>query len=76
MAPTGHEAITITVPEAENEVSILGEKLSVERADGRASYASPGRPIAIISNVMIEFVPPPPARTPAKRPPAARPPVQ
>src|SRR5437773_7969821 len=48
VAPTGHEAITITVPEAENEVSILGEKLSVERADGRASYASPGRPSAII----------------------------
>jgi hypothetical protein len=74
VAPTGHEAITITVPEAENQVSILGEKLSVERADGRASYASPGRPIAIISNAMLEYVPPPPPRTPAKRP-APRPPA-
>jgi hypothetical protein len=72
VAPTGLESVTITIPEAENEVSILGEKLTVDRADGSATYTSPGRPIAIVSNVMIEYRPAPPPRTPA-RPPAKRP---
>jgi hypothetical protein len=62
VAPTGTEHITITIPEPENQISILGEKLTVDRADGSASYASPGRPIAVISNVMIEYQPPPPPR--------------
>lgn len=73
VAPTGLESITVTIPEAENQVSILGEKLTVERADGSATYSSPGRPIAIISNVKIEYRPPPPAPPPR---PAARPPVR
>ena len=68
VAPTGTEPITIVIPEAENQVSILGEKLTVERADGTATYSSPGRPIAIISNVTIEYRPAPPPRTPARAP--------
>jgi hypothetical protein len=43
------------IPEVENRVSIMGEKLTVERADSTATYSSAGRPIAIISNVMIEY---------------------
>ena len=70
VAPTGTESISITIPEAEEQVSILGEKLTVERLDGTATYSSPGRPIAIISNVMIEYRPaPPPKATPAPRKP-------
>jgi len=34
VAPTGNEPITITIPEEEEEVSLLGEKLTVERLDG------------------------------------------
>ena len=60
VAPTGTESITIAIPEGEDQVSILGEKLTVERADGSATYTSPGRPIAVVSNVMIEYRPPPP----------------
>jgi hypothetical protein len=59
VAPTGTESISITIPEEEEQVSILGEKLTVERMDGTATYSSPGRPIAIISNVMIEYHPGP-----------------
>ena len=55
VAPTGTEAITIVIPDGEDRVSILGEKLTVERMDGATTYSSPGRPIAIISNVMIEY---------------------
>jgi hypothetical protein len=68
VAPTGTEAITITVPEVETQISLLGEKLIVDRPDGTATYTSPGRPIAVISNVMIEYQPPPPL--PPPRPPA------
>ena len=60
VAPTGTESISMLIPEEESQVSILGEKLTVERLDGTATYSSPGRPIAVISNVMIEFRPAPP----------------
>ncbi len=60
VAPTGTEEISISIPEPEDEVSILGEKLTVERVDGTATYSTPGRPIAVISNVMIEYRPAPP----------------
>ncbi len=72
VAPTGTESITITIPEREDQVSILGEKLTVERLDGNATYTQAGRPIAVISNVMIEYRPGP-AR-PAPR--TAKPPVK
>lgn len=62
VAPTGSETVSIVIPEAENQVSILGEKLTVDRSDGTAIYASAGRPIALISNVMIEYRPGPPPR--------------
>ena len=62
VAPTGTEPIAITIPEGEDQVSILGEKLTVERQDGTTTYAQPGRPIADVSNVMIEYKPAPPPR--------------
>jgi hypothetical protein len=70
VAPTGLEQIRVAIPEAENQVSILGESLTVERADGAATYSSPGRPIAIISNVQISYrpAPPPSPRAPARAP--------
>jgi hypothetical protein len=51
-------------------VSILGEKLAVERADGNATYSQPGRPIADISNVMIEYRPAAPKPAPKSKGPA------
>jgi hypothetical protein len=71
VAPTGTESISMLIPEEENQVSILGEKLTVERVDGTATFSSPGRPIAVISNVMIEYRPAPPP-PPAKAAPAPR----
>ena len=64
VAPTGTESITVLIPEAELAVSLLGEKLTVERIDGPASYAQPGRPIAVVSNVMLEYRPGPPPKPP------------
>jgi hypothetical protein len=71
VGPTGVESISMLIPEDEQQVSILGEKLTVERLDGTATYSSPGRPIAVVSNVMIEYRPPPPP-PPAKPAPAPK----
>jgi hypothetical protein len=64
VAPTGTEAITISIPEGEPTVSLLGEKLAVERLDGAATYTQAGRPIAVVSNVMLEYRPGPPPKPP------------
>jgi hypothetical protein len=66
VAPTGTEAITMAIPEGEDSVSLLGEKLAVERLEGAATYSQPGRPIAVVSNVMLEYRPAPPPK-PAKK---------
>jgi hypothetical protein len=69
VAPTGIESVSIAIPEGETEVSLLGEKLTVDRVDGSATYAQAGRPIAVVSNVMLEYTPgPPPKPAPKKRP--------
>jgi hypothetical protein len=62
VAPTGAEAISIAIPEGEDRVSLLGEKVTVETRDGTATYSQPGRPIAVVSNVMLEYKPPPPPK--------------
>lgn len=62
VAPTGTEPIVVAIPAREEQVSILGEKLAVERIDGQEAFGSPGRPIAVISNVMVEYRPAPARR--------------
>ena len=68
VAPIGSETIVVPLAADVNEVSLVGEKLTVRTLDGVENYASPGRPIAVVSNVQIEYVPgPPPKAAPAKR---------
>jgi hypothetical protein len=64
VAPTGSESISIQIPEEEDQVSLLGEKLTVERTDGNSTYSQPGRPIAVVSNLMLSYKPGPPPRKP------------
>lgn len=70
VAPIGAETIVMQLPEdAGDQVSVLGEKLSVMRPDGLDNFTSPGRPIATISNVMLEYRPaPPPKKRPVRKP--------
>jgi hypothetical protein len=68
VAPSGTESVVIVIPERESAVSLLGERLTIERSDGSATYTAPGRPIAVVSNVTIEFRP-----GPAPRPSTAKP---
>jgi hypothetical protein len=56
VAPVGNEQITITVPAGIDQVSLLGEVLDAVTPAGRES-AAPGRPVAIVSHVMVEYRP-------------------
>ena len=62
VAPTGVESITVVIPEGEDRVSLLGEKLMMETREGTATYSQPGRPIAVVSNIQLEFRPAAPPR--------------
>jgi hypothetical protein len=67
VAPTGSEPISVVIPAAEQTVSILGERLTIEGPDAGGNFTTPGRPIAIISNVQVQYRPAPARRTPARR---------
>jgi hypothetical protein len=61
VAPLGNEEVSISIPPAVDQVSLLGEVLEATTSAGR-EIATPGRPVAIISNVRVEYVPAPPKR--------------
>jgi hypothetical protein len=72
VAPTGVEPIVISIAAEEMSVSILGEKLTEERLDSSGAFTvetftAPGRPVAVISNVTLEYRPGPAPRTPPRR---------
>jgi hypothetical protein len=56
VAPVGAEPITVTIPAGVDQVSLLGEYLDAATAAGREA-AAPGRPVAIVSNLTIEYRP-------------------
>jgi hypothetical protein len=62
VAPLGQERVVVTVPADVESVTILGEKLMMERLDGASTYSAPGRPVAVVSQVQIEFRPGPARR--------------
>jgi hypothetical protein len=60
VAPTGLESVVMSIPEPEEQVSLLGEKVTVESMSGApTTFSQPGRPVAVVSNVMIEYRPAP-----------------
>ena len=74
VAPTGTETITVSLPADVDKVSILGEKLDVVRADGTPpdNFTVAGRPMALISNAMVQYKPAPPKKAPAAKAPAPK----
>jgi hypothetical protein len=64
VAPLGREQVVVTIPPGVDQVSLLGEVLDATTAAGRET-ATPGRTVAIVSNVRIEYRPAPAA--PARR---------
>ncbi len=56
VAPIGSETVTLPIPANVTQVSLLGEVLESLTAIGRET-ASPGRPVAIVSNIRTEYRP-------------------
>jgi hypothetical protein len=61
VAPIGREVVSVAIPEKVTGVSLLGEVLDATTPAGRET-ATPGRPVALVSNVRVEYRPAPPAR--------------
>jgi hypothetical protein len=67
VAPTGSEPIAVEIPSEVDAVSLLGEKLTMIKVDGTETFTAPDRPIATVSNVVIEYRPlPKPVAKPAR----------
>lgn len=56
VAPLGRETVSMAVPAGVTQISLLGEVLDSLTAIGRET-ASPGRPVAVVSNVRVEYRP-------------------
>jgi hypothetical protein len=70
VAPTGVESVAIDIPDAIDAVSILGEKELVVAAQAGPPeiHMAPGRPVAVVSQIMVEYTPAPkPAKKPVRR---------
>jgi hypothetical protein len=63
VAPAGREQVFITVPAGVDEVSLLGETLDAVTSAGHETVVMPGRPVAIVSNLLFEYHPAPPPRS-------------
>jgi hypothetical protein len=76
VAPTGLETVRVELPQDVTQVCVMGEKLAARRIDADELFTGPGRPIALISNVRVEYQPMPPPKAPARKAPAKKAPVK
>jgi hypothetical protein len=61
VAPLGREQVSVTIPAGLDVVSLLGEVLDATTSAGHET-ATPGRTVAIVSNVRVEYRPAPPGK--------------
>ena len=57
IAPSGTERVFVLVPAELDEVVIVGQGLEIVRLDSRDNFRTAGRPIAVISDVRVEYQP-------------------
>jgi hypothetical protein len=62
VAPAGREQVLITIPAGVEQVSLLGETLDAVTSAGHETVVMPGRPVAIVSNLLFEYHPAPAGR--------------
>jgi hypothetical protein len=62
VAPVGSETVYLTVPAGVDQVSLLGETYDAITPAGHETVVMPGRPVALVSNILVEYRPAPPAR--------------
>jgi len=57
IAPGRAQSATITIPAAISAISIVGVRVNLTTKAGSETFSSPGRPIAIVSNLRLEYTP-------------------
>ena len=57
IAPGVATAIDIVIPAAVGTIAIVGTRLEVTTRLGTQAYDTPGRPVAIVSNLRIDYTP-------------------
>jgi hypothetical protein len=59
VAPAGREQVFVTIPANDDQVSLLGETLDAITPAGHETMVMPGRPVAIVCNLLFEYRPAP-----------------
>jgi hypothetical protein len=62
VAPVGSESVYVTIPAGIDQVSLLGETFDGITPAGHETVVMPGRPVALVSNILVEYRPAPPPR--------------
>ena len=57
IAPTGTERVFVSVPAELDEVVVVGQSLGVVRLESRDDFRTMGQPVAVISDVQVEYQP-------------------
>lgn len=57
IAPGRAEPVTITIPAAVSSIAIVGIRVDLTTKAGSEVFSSPGRPVAIVSNLRLEYTP-------------------
>jgi hypothetical protein len=67
VAPVGREQVIVDIPADVVQVALLGETLDAITPAGHETAVMPGRPVAIVSNLLFEYKPALPPKTTRKR---------
>jgi hypothetical protein len=67
VAPAGRAQVIVDVPATVDQVSLLGETLDAVTPAGHETTVMPGRPVAIVSNILFEYKPAPPPKASKKK---------
>jgi hypothetical protein len=59
VAPGEAEAVRLTIPVGVTTVGVVGVRLRVLTRSGEETFEAPGRPVAIISNLRVQYTPAP-----------------
>jgi hypothetical protein len=57
VAPGRAESVKLAVPAAVTSLSIVGVRVELTTETGTEMFATPGRPVAIVSNLRLDYVP-------------------
>jgi hypothetical protein len=55
VAPGPPEAVRVAIPSGVTAIGIVGLRVELMTATVRAAFDAPGRPVAIVSNMRIEY---------------------